>query len=525
MRRVGIRDLSADVIRDSASHSQVLGITRTGSLVGVLVPINHDLLQRLAARDAEELLAKAAEVYDQSEAEATDLRDMLLDGTEPTGRPVGFARVGIRDISGARLAEASAAGESFVVTSDRVAVAIFIPVAGGWVDRLIEDSVARLFADQPRTEPAPGAAAKSRATTHAEAAGIAGPRVANQRAIGIRIVGDARHDRKRLVGVVTDGFARIKVDHITLPLERLDETYVFDQLLSLIETLRARLSDADELIGVGIEIGGHVHQGRVVRSANIHWDQFPLADELHDFVRVPVVLENDANALAINEHLQGISATNFAVVLLTHLGVGCGLIVDGRLHRGAHGMAAEVGHIPIGGSASADRWCRCGNADCLENVATPKAIEADLRESGFAGSYEQAIQATQDPLVRDVFARAGTALGSGVATVLNLVDPEAVVVYGPLDIVGPPREFHIGNFDAVADAEAAPGVWRLYTGGMVDSIRRHVFSNAAKDCQFVVRVGSDDQGAQAAAAAVIRAIRDGSVAPRHRSSTYVERSR
>jgi hypothetical protein len=81
------------------------------------------------------------------------------------------------------------------------------------------------------------------------------------------------------------------------------------------------------------------------------------------------------------------------------------------------------------------------------------------------------------------------------------------VLYGPLDVVGPPRQFHVSRFDNAADSMAVTGVGRIYTDAMVDNIRNHVFSNAADACQFIVRVRSDAQGAKAAAACVIREIR------------------
>ncbi|HEX6077395.1 MAG TPA: ROK family protein [Micromonosporaceae bacterium] len=538
MRRVSIRELSADVIRNCANDSEGLGVTSKGALVGVLIPLTHDVLQRLATNDADELTASAAEVRAGAGGPPTNLRDVLQDPAPPTGRADDFSRVSIREISGALLERASSTGKPLVVTIDRIDVAVFLPLLSSWVDRLVTESVGRFLSDPVTDNSGPAAHVDTNTEVPAQLTRVSGRRFAGQRAIGIRIVGDARGDRERLVGVVTDGLARIKVDPITLPLERLDETYVVEQILSLIDMLRSHIDDTDDLIGVGIEIGGHVSQGRVVHSTNIHWDQFPVADQLSEIIGLPVVLENDANALAIHErYFEGISADNFSVVLVTHLGIGCGLVLDGRLHRGSRGMAAELGHVPIANvplpsshasrhtqapsqgsifqpsgsiedTESEVRRCRCGNLDCLECIATPQGIEATLHANGFTGSFEDALKASQDPLVRDVIARAGTALGNGIAILLNLVNPEAIVLYGPLEVVGAPRQFHVENFNTVADAKAVTGAGRIYTDAMVDSIRNHVFSNAADACQFIVRIRSDEKGAKAAAACVIRAIRD-----------------
>lgn len=528
MRRVSIRDLSADAIRNSASDNEVLGVTSKGALVGVLVPLTPEILQRLALKDADELVAKAAEV-DASGGARSDLRNVVHDSGHPIHAD-DYSRLSIREISGARLEHAASLGEPLVVTSDRVAVAVFLPLQSGWVDHVVEESVTRFLTGYEGNGPEAKGIEQSQ-TVRAEFVRSSGHRFSSQCVIGIRIVGDARFNAERIVGVVTDGLGtKDKVDPITLPLEQLDETYVFGQIRRLIDELSANMADSDDLIGVGIEIGGHVSLGRIVRSANIHWNQFPLATHLSETIGVPVVLENDANALAVYEQMQGISANDFAVILLTHLGVGCGMILDGRLYRGSRGMAGELGHIPIPAATlrnhvlSGVQPCRCGNPDCLEGLATPHAIELALQAKGFSGSYEDARRQSHDPLVRDVFAEAGRGLGYGITTVLNMINPETVVIYGPMDLVGPPRQFHIDNFDRVTEAKAVTGVERVYTDALIDSVRCHTFSNAADECQFIVRIRDDATGAKAAAACVIRAIRDRSAIGRLRQSpTYPER--
>lgn len=515
LRKVSIRELSAEAINRSAGDNEILGVTSNGTIVGVLVPLTPDILRRLADRVGPEAAAADADAF------ATDLRDVLQDAAPSVTHPPEFARVTIREISGARLAQASADGKPLVVTNDRVSVAVFLPVPSQWLDRLVEERVRQFLTgqaednssgvDNGHIQVAAPAVTRGR-RLHTSAAAFS-----NQRAIGIRIVGDGGNDPERIVGVVTDGLARnIKVDQVSLSLDQLDESYVFERILLLIDTLMMRMNDTDELIGVGIEIGGHVFKGRVVHSTNIHWDEFPLAELLSAQVGVPVTLENDANALAIHErYTAGISDDNFAVVLLTHLGVGCGLILDGRLHRGSQQMAAELGHIPVRtgdwtipaeDDSVVDQTCRCGNPYCLEAAATPKAIENALRVRGFNGSYADAVKAPDASLVKEAFQHAGAALGDGIATVLNLLNPSAVVIYGPMEMVGAPRQFHVDKLDTAANLV---GLASVYIRAMADSIRRNVFSNA-DECRIIVRSRSDEQGAKAAAACVVHAISDGS---------------
>ena len=523
MRRVSIRDLSAASIGKGVSESEVLGVTSKGALVGVLVPLTAAILQQLALRDIDELMAKATDA-DLTGESRSELRDTLHDSEQAAVDTEKIPRVSIRDISGARLESASAAGTPLVVTSDRTVLAIFLPLQPAWVDRAVEDNVSRFLRGNSESGADVGPTGQGETAGRAEWIRASRQRFSREWAIGIRIVGDSRTRGERIVGVATDGLGKVKAGPRVIPLEQLEEAYVFDQILRLIGELSSDMANAGDLIGVGIEIGGHVTQGRIVRSANIHWDQFPLAEHLSEVIGVPVVLENDANALAIHEQMQGVSAKNFAVVLLTNLGVGSGLIMDGRLYRGSRGMAGEIGHIPVW-SASLSKQdmdmktdgqrCRCGNYDCLECTATPHAIDFWLKSRGFKGSYEAALKQSDNAIVRGVFADAGLSLGRGLATVLNLLNPETIVVYGPMDLVGPPRQFHIDNFERVAEATEVKGLQRVYTEAIVESIRCHAFSNAADECQFIVRIRGDEQGGMAAAASVIRAIRD-----RRLSSAY-----
>lgn len=507
MRRVSIRDLSGDAIRTCSDDNEALGVTSKGALVGVLVPLTHETFRELTVKDVHELEVGAAKRASEVDDTSSNLRDVLQDPPPPPGQPRSFPRVSIREISGARLEQASAKGEPLVVTSDRVAVAMFVPVVSEWLDSLVEDSVARFLGGESATTSdttRTGGVLPERinATQLSERVRISRHEFVHGRAIGIRIVEDISGDRGRIVGVVTDGLAKATMDPITLPLEHLTEEYVVDRILELIEQLSLDLADTDELIGVGIEVGGHVTRQRVVRSANTRWNEFPLADHLSKRLGTPVALTNDANALAIAERWR-INDGSFAVVLLTEHGIGCGLVLDKRLHLGSRGMAGELGHSPVGTNPFDAQPCRCGNYGCLETVATPHAIDAKLRMEGFSGGYEEAVVASENQLAYDVLNNAGAALGQGIATLLNMLDLDAVVIHGPMDLVGPPRTFHIDNLEKVADTEKVSGVSRIYTNAMVHNIRSHVFSNAATDCQFIVRIRSDKQGAESAAASAI----------------------
>jgi predicted NBD/HSP70 family sugar kinase/antitoxin (DNA-binding transcriptional repressor) of toxin-antitoxin stability system len=514
MQRVSVRELSGKLVT-KLTDGTIMGVTHSGALVGVLVPWTTEIKQRLARYDAADTAERIRREQDAAIAPDTpgDIRELLDARTTPSLQAT-FSRISIRELKGERLVDAARAGEKLVVTVDRAAVALFLPVDDDWVERLVEASISRFMGDSTAGDPAEvrrrvQEPASNEVLAVSTSVRYPGEQFRRQRAIGIRIIGDARDGEKRLVGVVADGLADIVVPLEEIPLASLDEDHVFAQILSLVDILRTRMDDSEELIGVGVEIGGHVDKGRVIRSANATWDHFPLAERLSSSLQLPVMLENDANSLALYEtDFRGVDDDYFALVLLTGLGVGGGLVLGGQLYRGSLGMAGELGHVPVEADSlvksdvPALPQCRCGNVGCLESVATPHAIETLLEKSGFSDGYQAALRQPDDEIVKKVFSRAGAGLGRAIAMVLNLVNPSSVVIYGPSDLVGIPRRFHIESQDY------GPGATGTYLGAMVAAIRIHTFSNGAEECKFIVRPSHDDQGARAAAACLIHHIRD-----------------
>jgi predicted NBD/HSP70 family sugar kinase len=128
-----------------------------------------------------------------------------------------------------------------------------------------------------------------------------------------------------------------------------DEAVVSAEVGSLVNELQAkRPASAGEVVALGVELGGVVSAGRVELSPAFGWRGFALADAIAKHTGLHTVVENDANALAVFEQLFGVgqSETSLAALIID-TGVGCGLILDGNLHRGATGMAGEVGHTPV----------------------------------------------------------------------------------------------------------------------------------------------------------------------------------
>lgn len=185
---------------------------------------------------------------------------------------------------------------------------------------------------------------------------------------------------------------------------------------------------------VGVAVSGDVDRssGIVRYSPFLRWHDVPLADRIASATGLTVTLENDVKALTVAEHWfgDGLGADSFALVTVG-TGIGCGLFVNGSLVAGAHGVAGELGHLPV---ASGQTVCHCGGSGCLESVASTYAILSAARmateepELSMAEAVDRA-RGGEDRL-RRVFARAGHAIGLGLASVANLTGPERIVVSG-----------------------------------------------------------------------------------------------
>ncbi|MEU8882745.1 ROK family transcriptional regulator [Streptomyces hydrogenans] len=200
------------------------------------------------------------------------------------------------------------------------------------------------------------------------------------------------------------------------------------------ELLDARPEFRDRTRRLGIAVSGDVDRaaGRVRYSVLPGWRDVPLAETTARATGLAVVVENDVKALTAAEHWfgEGIGTEYFALVTIG-AGIGSGLVVNGRLITGAYGVAGEMGHLCID---PAGPRCHCGQAGCVEAIASSGAILAAVRagtgreDLDFDGAVRLAREG--DPVARVVFARAGRAIGTGIGILVNLLGPERVVVTG-----------------------------------------------------------------------------------------------
>jgi len=246
--------------------------------------------------------------------------------------------------------------------------------------------------------------------------------------IGVKVTGD------ELIGVVCDLTARIR-DVVHRPLAGAEVPTVVAEIVRVVEELLNGDSRYRARTGrVGLAVSGDVDRttGLVRYSPFLRWHNVALGKLVAELTGLTVTVENDVKALTAAEHWfgEGAGAESFTLVTVG-AGIGCGLVVNGRLVAGAHGVAGEIGHI---GVDAAGPDCHCGGRGCVEAIAGTPAILAAARERAGdpALTLDDAVARARggDDVMHAVFARAGEAIGMGIAAVANLVGPERIVVSG-----------------------------------------------------------------------------------------------
>jgi glucokinase len=243
-------------------------------------------------------------------------------------------------------------------------------------------------------------------------------------------------------------------------------------------------------VGVGAPGVIQVDKGIVVKSPNFpDWNKLPLKDELENVLSLPVTIENDANAAALGEQWRGAGRGIGSMILLTlGTGVGGGIILNRQIWHGADGMAGEVGHMTI---IPDGRQCGCGNTGCLEMYASARGIVQSYRDAGGVSetgnqseiTSAQVYQAANsgNPRGVEVMKNMGRILGIGIANLINIFNPEMVVIGG-----------------GVKDA------WPLFIDSTRAEIRKRAFEVPAARTEIVPSKLGDDAGMVGAAAAALQ---------------------
>jgi predicted NBD/HSP70 family sugar kinase len=198
-------------------------------------------------------------------------------------------------------------------------------------------------------------------------------------------------------------------------------------------------ADRDRVLGVGMGIPGPIHATGVVGSSSIlpGWNGRSPEERMAQLLDLPVSGGNDANLGALAEFTYGAGrGASSLVYLKLATGIGAGIVIDGRLFKGAGGTAGEIGHTTIDETGDI---CRCGNRGCLETYAGAAAIAGLLSRSlgeelGLDDVLSRALHG--DPGCRRALADAARHVGVAVANLCNLVNPERIVVGGSMARAG-----------------------------------------------------------------------------------------
>ncbi|MDQ0089421.1 putative NBD/HSP70 family sugar kinase [Paenibacillus anaericanus] len=226
----------------------------------------------------------------------------------------------------------------------------------------------------------------------------------------------------------------------TVPLTDCSPENVLNQMRKHI-TLLGKKAPASPygIVGMGIGVPGLVdEENKVVSSPNLGWNNISLYDSLSTLFGDNIHIDNEANAGAIGEKLFGAGQDSANLIYLSiGVGIGSGIIVKGELYRGTSNFSGEVGHMTI---AEDGPLCRCGNRGCWETLASEKALldrAAVLWEDSRPNLEEIIIQAkTGHETAIAILEELGSHLGVGLANLINILNPELIVIGSRLSLAG-----------------------------------------------------------------------------------------
>lgn len=242
---------------------------------------------------------------------------------------------------------------------------------------------------------------------------------------------------------------REPVDH------QIGQAAILDRTLALLrEALASKAGAPTRLLGLALGVPGLVDRatGTLLFAPNLRWYDVPMRAILQESFGRPALVDNEANLAALGEHYFGAARDYDDVLFITAgVGVGGGLIRGGQLYRGASGYAGEFGHMTVDPDGE---LCACGNQGCWETLVSPSALFDNIRKmirssrpSLLSDTAGTGLERLTVPLVVDAanagdsvalaaLEQVGTHLGIGVASLINALNPELVVLGGSLSVAG-----------------------------------------------------------------------------------------
>lgn len=272
------------------------------------------------------------------------------------------------------------------------------------------------------------------------------------------------------MGLFTDG--GLLLQDWEIPTRKEEKgAYVLDDIAASInEKIEKEALDTDDIIGVGIGVPGPVTPSGIVKGCvNIGWGDTPVEESLKDKTGFMVKAGNDANVAALGELWQGGGKGNQSLVMITlGTGVGGGIVVDGKIIKGTHGAAGEIGHMSV--VYDETETCNCGKIGCLEQVASATGIVKEAKRFLAQDSTPSNLREMKDFTAKDVFDEAR----NGDAVALKTVDRLGLylgIALGHISCVIDPDVFIIGG-----------GVSRA-GDFLIDAIQKHYVEKAYPQCK------------------------------------------
>ena len=296
------------------------------------------------------------------------------------------------------------------------------------------------------------------------------------RAIGVKVVADH-------VAMVEAGIDGSVTRSATEPFDAAAGTAIAN-LAERLRTFVAGGTGTAPLLGIGVGVPGSVDAQHVgtVDSTQLGWSQIPVGEMLRRELDLPVLVENNVNALTMAEALHGQARGHDDVLVVTiGTGVGAGILSEGRLLRGRAGGAGEIGHVPV---VENGPLCQCGGLGCLEALVGQAALLTQAREQGLIGENAgmpalTALADEGDAAAQQLFSTAGHLLGRALGGIVNVIDPEIVIVLGE-------------GVDA----------WRHWSFGFEPALRAALMPRN-RSVPVAVETWQDDRWAQGAASLVL----------------------
>ncbi|WP_175615047.1 ROK family transcriptional regulator [Piscibacillus halophilus] len=208
---------------------------------------------------------------------------------------------------------------------------------------------------------------------------------------------------------------------------------VMDQVQSIVDYLKSQMNPTPYgLVGIGVGVPGTVHKnGTVLLAPNLGWRDIPLKEHMERLFQVPVTVENEANAGSYGEKIYGVGRgfDNIAYIS-AGIGIGVGLIINGKLYKGNNGFSGEMGHMTVELNG---KLCRCGNRGCWELYASEQTIIEKAKEADIPNekaTLENLIHLAEqgNSKANDIFSEIGELLGIGITNIINTFNPEQIII-------------------------------------------------------------------------------------------------